>query len=405
MTQPTRRWNLRNLPTLAFAAIAVTVGACSSGGTTASSTQLLPRLNDEKRSTPAPYSFAFQTVDYPQGGNASRVTGIDERANVIVGLNGTTQSTYSSWVAHTPDPSSTGYREFQSRNYPGAAGTYMAAMSNTFYQAGTVFSPPPSNSNLSCTACGVVYYGKGNGTGYGSGSCSGRPCRWTFIQDPNEGTGSCAVTEVLGLSGSNIVVGYYQIGASSCGSQAFEAYFNASGEDYADFDVPGADPNTAEATGVNELEDVVGTAQFGGVTKGWLYIDSAYCAGLAAPNATGTYPLGINWQDQLVGYYEDTNQQSHGFVLLNPTATAQQQIWETVDEPQANGYTVVNNINTHHSITGWYKDAHDRLNGFVGTCTNCSKTLWQGSERDVAARPASGSSGCVPAKSLRWKRR
>ena len=289
MTHPARTWNLQNLTMLVFAAIAVTVSACSSGGTIPSATQPLPNLNADKRSTPSPYSFTFQTVDYTEGGKDTRVTEIDERGNVIVGLNGTTQSTYSSWVAHSPDPSSTGYQEFRSRNYPGAASTYMAALSNAFYQAGTVFSPPGS---LTCTACGVVYYGKGKGTGYGSGGCGGAPCQWTFIQDPNEGTGSCAVTEVLGLSGLNIVVGYYQIGASSCGSQAFEAYFNANGEYYADFDVPRADPNTTEATGVNELEDVVGTAQFGGVTKGWLYVDSVYCGGLAGSECNGYVSAG-----------------------------------------------------------------------------------------------------------------
>lgn len=360
----------RRLTAFAFAAVAITIAACSGNGATGSPSQQLPMTKREHPSTPPPYSFTFQPVDFPKGGSDSRVTAIDERPVGVLGVNGTTPGTYSSWSAHTPFPSSTAYREFRPKNYSGAAGTYLSAMTSSFYQAGTVFSPPP-NSNLTCTTCGVVHYNKGSGTGYNSG-CGITSCLWTLFQDPNEGTGNCAVTEVTGLASSSLVVGYYLQGASSCGSQAFEATFGDGITLFVDFDVPGADPNTTEATGVNEKGQTVGTAEFNGVTEGWYYDDTLYSTKLAAPGSTGTYPMGVNWQGQAVGYYIDSQQNVHGFLLLNPAAATSEQIWETVDEPLADSYTVVSHMNTHHYITGWYKDANGHLHGFVGTCTSSS---------------------------------
>lgn len=322
-------------------------------------------------STPPPYTFTFQPVDFTKGGSDSRVTAIDERPVSVVGVNGTSPSNYSSWSAHTPYPQSTAYREFRPKNYPGAGGTYLSAMTSSFYQAGTVFSPPP-NGNLTCTTCGVMHYNRGVGTGYNSG-CGTATCLWTFFQDPNEGTGPCAVTEVLGLATSALAVGYYLQGASSCGSQAFEVTFGILGAVFVDFDVPGADPNTTEATGVNEKGQAVGTAEFDGASEGWYFDDALYSTKLAVPGSSGTYPMGVNWQGQVVGYYTDGQENTHGFLLLNPSAPPSEQTWETVDAPGADGYTVVSHMNTHHYITGWYKDANARLHGFVGTCisSNC----------------------------------
>jgi hypothetical protein len=347
------------------------VSACSGNGTIASSNQALPMVKRGQPSTPPPYTFTFQPVDHTQGGSDTRLTAIDERPSEVVGLNGTNSSNYNSWTAHTPFPSSTAYREFRTKNYPGATSTYMSAMTSDFYQAGTVFSPPP-NSNLSCTTCGVVHYNQGSGTGYNSG-CGITGCLWTFIQDPSEGTGSCAVTEVLGLANTGLVVGYYKQGKSSCGTQAFEATYGITGSVFVDFDVPGADPNTTQATGVNEKGQTVGTAEFNGAPEGWYYDDALYATKLAVPDSTGTYPMGVNWQGEVVGYYTDEQQNTHGFLLVNPEAPPSGQIWETVDEPRADSYTVVSHINTHHYITGWYKDANGHLHGFVGTCvsSNC----------------------------------
>jgi probable HAF family extracellular repeat protein len=142
---------------------------------------------------------------------------------------------------------------------------------------------------------------------------------------------------------------------------------------FVDFQVPGADPNTTQATAVNEKGQTVGTAGFSGVPLGWYYDDTSYSTKLSMPGSTGTYPMGINWEGQVVGYYTDYQQNTHGFLLLNPGAPPSEQTWETIDEPNASNYTVVSHINTHRYITGWYKDSNGHLHGFVGTCvgSNC----------------------------------
>jgi hypothetical protein len=400
----------QNFAALAFAAIAVTIAACSGNGTTpSSSSSLLPTVKSNHTATPPPYTYTFQPVDNTLGGQDSRVTAINEKASTVLGLNGTTPNTYDSWSAHTPLPSSTSFREFRTKDYPGAGGTYMAAMTSDFYQAGTVFAPPPSGG-LACTACGVIHFNKGSGINYGSG-CGSSACEWTFFADPNEGAGNCAATNVLGMSGRNVVVGYYLQGSNSCGTQAFEGYFDTSGAEYfADFDVPGADPNTTQATGVNEEGNAVGTASFKGRPQGWFYIDATYCTGLQAPDSSATYPLSINWEDQVAGYYFDNNQHAHGFLLLNPSAMRSKQVWETVDDPAANGYTVVSDINTHHYITGWYQDKYSTLHGFVGTCTSsiCTGAGPRGHEgrsAPVGAGKSKGSGPCITSSSLKWRKR
>jgi len=409
-TTPLRRIpasSRQNFAAITFAAIAATVAACSGNGASSSrASSLLPTVKSGHTATPPPYTYTFQPVDHTLGGQDSRVTAINEKDSTVLGLNGTTPNTYDSWSAHTPYPLSTTFREFRTKDYPGAAGTYMSAMTSDFYQAGTVFSPPPSGG-LACVACGVVHYNKGNGNNYGSG-CGSGSCEWTFFADPNEGTGNCAATEVLGMSGRNVVVGFYMQGASNCGTQAFEGYFDTSGDEYfADFDVPGADRNTTQATGVNEEGNAVGTATFNGHPEGWFYIDASYCTELSAPDSSATYPLSINWEDQVAGYYYDNNQHAHGFLLLNPSAARSKQVWETIDDPSADGYTVVSDINTHHYITGWYKDTYSSLHGFVGTCTssNCTEGS-QGRERGSSPIGASKSKGssCVPSGSLKWRK-
>jgi hypothetical protein len=398
----------RDLAAIALAAVAVTIAACSGNGTSASSNGLIPTtVRNAHSPTPPPYTYTFQPVEHTLGsGSDARVTGINEKASTIVGLNGTSPDTYSSWTAHTPFPKTTGFREFRSKNYPGAAGTYMSGLKSDFYQAGTVFSPPPS-AGLACTTCGIVFYSKGSGTNFGKG-CGNSACEWTFMIDPNEGTGKCAATDVLGLAGANIVVGYYQQGSSSCQMQAFEGYYTTNGEYFADFIVPGADANSTQATGVNEEGAAVGTAQFNGRHEGWFYDDATYCTKIAAPNATETYPLSINWENNVVGYYVDSDQHSHGFLLINPGASPSHRIWETVDDPLAEGTTVVSDINTHHYITGWYNDEHGTLHGFVGTCTsdNCTTNGSHARKRGGGVQNDGDSGGgCVVSGGLKWRRR
>lgn len=393
MTHPIPALSRRNVAAIIFIAVAIAVSACSGNGNATSSNQELPRSPGNGSSTPTPAPiWTFLTVDNAAGGN-SRITGINNATTPhAIGLNGTTHADYHSWTVHAP------YTSFDlGNNYPSpnANGTYISAIadSNANYEAGTVFSPPP-NSMLNCTTCGITYYGPGSGTSYGGPAgtgCGYTACMWTFIQDPSEGSGSCAVTAALGLGDSQIVVGYYETGNSNCGYQAFEShYFPSTGESFVDFNVPNAAPNTTEATAVNGLGDVTGIATFGSSTEGWFYADGLYCTGLMVPGAAYTYPLGINWSDDIVGYYQDTNTppQVHGFMLYRPSSPTNLVWVNPIDEPNAyqSAYTVVSGASNHRTITGWYKDQSSKLHGFIATClSDCGKSPSQ-SERKLGER-------------------
>jgi hypothetical protein len=122
---------------------------------------------------------------------------------------------------------------------------------------------------------------------------------------------------------------------------------------------------SAEATGINLRGDIVGTKKGqDGETEGWLLRGSAY-AEFSYPGSSKTEALAVNYEEQVVGYYVDSNGM-HGFVLTNPENPSQQ-FWQSIDEPNAAGVTVVTSINVHHTITGWYVDASGNTNGFVAT--------------------------------------
>ncbi len=336
--------------TFAFAAVAVLISACSSNGAPGAVNQTIPGASPAGQPTP-PYTWTYTKIDDTANGNNSRVTGIED-SNVnskLVGLNGTTKSDYSSWVSTSP------WTTFTLRNYPSGV-TYMSSVEGN-YQAGTVYNP---TTTLACTTCGFIYHDN-----------TSKP--WTLLEDPKENS-TCPVTEVLGLGDSQVVVGYYEVDETSgCQDRPFEAYnADSSGETYVDFSVPGT-WISAQATGINESNDAVGTmTTASGATTGWFYTDAVYCTGLQYPYATNTYPMGINWQDQVVGYYTDSAGIAHGFLLNNPVDTNTG--WETINYPTTNivdPYTVVSNITDHHWISGWYKDSNGHDNGFVGTCSNC----------------------------------
>jgi hypothetical protein len=435
MINPIPAWSRRNLAAIIVAAAAVAGAACSGTGTNTPTG--LPSIRNGDSSS-VPYTWTFIPVNYTSGGNNSRVTGINN-VSWIVGLNGTTHADYSSWTSEPPS-TDYDYDSFKLRDYPtsSANGTYLSAVNNEAmtYAAGTEFAPL-TTVPLKCTTCAITYDGYGSGIGYGSpGGCGSAspptPCLWTLLQDTKEGTHSCAVTEGESVGDPEILVGYYETGASNCGTQAFEAYYSyATGETFVDFNVPGAQSNTTVATGTNNEGDTVGTAQFGGSAaspvSGWYYIDGEYCTDLQYPatKKVSTYPLAINWQDQIAGYYEGSDGIKHGFLLLNPKAPTTKQNWQEVTYHTGPSYyppnnnTVVAGINETHAIAGWYTDSGGKYHGFVGTCNGGSKGCGDDSPTEsqrllaarravrdlLARRPETAQSGCSPSDGMRRKGR
>jgi len=321
-------------------AIAALLGLAACGGAGISATQTVPRLAD---AGVGPTAFSFQTIDDPKGRN-NRITGI-RRDGKIVGVYGLTGPSYHAFTSGAPT-----YKSFAPDDYPGAGGTYLSSLSNDKYEAGYVFSPPSSQGSR-CGTCGVVHYDRG----------------WILFESPDEGNGKCAVTVLLGVNDTELVVGYYlQRSGHQCIAQAFEAYADASGEQYVPRTPPGA--VNPVAAGINNLGGIVGSATFSNgsndIVEAWYLSNGRYYV-FSYPGSTNTQALGVNQSGKLVGTYEDANHTTHGFLLSNPQAKHLK--WQTIDAPKSRGLTVVNGISDADAICGWYKGSDGKLHGFVAT--------------------------------------
>ena len=79
------------------------------------------------------------------------------------------------------------------------------------------------------------------------------------------------------------------------------------------------------------------------------------------PGSTGTQALGLNNKGLVVGVWTDTSGNSHGFVYT-VAATS----FQSVDDPNGIGTTIVNGINDNGVLVGFYGSAP--LNsGFVAS--------------------------------------
>src|SRR5581483_59883 len=159
------------------------LSACASlspAGVLPQESQPSTRLHPATGSTP--YPFVYQTVDDPAS-NDNEVTGINQLKK-IVGVFGGGESSgiYRSYSSQPP------FTKFRGSNDPGAQGTFATALSSNKIVAGYVMDP----NSLG----GIWAFAKIKGL-------------WALFADPNEGDGSNAVTEILGINDSENAVGFY----------------------------------------------------------------------------------------------------------------------------------------------------------------------------------------------------
>jgi len=282
-------------------------------------------------SSPTPIPFVYQTVDDPSS-TKNEVTGINQLSK-IVGVYGAGQgsTTPQSYTSQSP------FTKFRGLNYPGAQGTFMTSLSSNKLQAGYVMAPGNQNGTFGVTRIGGV---------------------WTLFADPNEGTGSNAVTEIFGINDSEYAVGYY---VNSSGSDApFE--LNVPTGVFTDIMPPGT--TNAVATGIDGKGNIAGWESTSAGAKGFILVNGTYYT-YTYPGSTATYALSLNWADQIVGDYVDSSGNTHGFYLIGPTHGGATQVWQSIDEPNAAHGTWVTGINNHHDICGYYVDANGIEHGFI----------------------------------------
>lgn len=121
----------------------------------------------------------------------------------------------------------------------------------------------------------------------------------------------------------------------------------------------------SQATGINDLQQVCGFyVDSSNVTHGFL-LNFGTLTTLDYPGSAFTQALGLNNVGQLVGFYQNdpaAGSPTHGFIYNINTGH-----FRTVDEPDGSGTTIINGINNRGQIVGFFVGSGGHTNGFVGT--------------------------------------
>ena len=328
------------LPALAVSVMMTALGlaACNgsapmlAGGPLPPSTRTATVHKSITRPSPTPYSFNFETVDEP-GSSLNRVTGVNQDEQ-ITGYYGT-GSKNDPAVGYKSAPP---YTKFQPVRYPGAINTYCMGISDNFLDSGYYLS----NTQGSHTFGFVKVHGL-----------------YTLFKDPKTPKGPNTVNELLGLNDTDVAVGFYT--DLNGNNHAYELFVTEN--KFVDLNPPGF--TSTVGAGITNQGNVAGYGvTSGGATEGWIYLNGIYRT-VMYPGSTSTEALGINWENQVAGEYTSKDGVTHGFVVTNPQTKSP--TWQSVDEPDAVGVTVISSINHHRTIVGWYNDSSGDTHGFVGT--------------------------------------
>jgi hypothetical protein len=180
--------------------------------------------------------------------------------------------------------------------------------------------------------------------------------RYLEVTDPNA-VGTPSTTQVLGMNPKQIAAGFYlDVNGVSHGFT-----FDVATGAFTPVTIGGSMGDSAN--GINKNNLLCGSymdAQ--GVTHAFLKpLKGGVSVRFTVPGALITQFLGVASDGEAVGFYQLTmNDITHGLVY-NP-ANGQ---WQTLDNPNGVGGTVLNGINDKHQIVGFYTDAAGNVDGML----------------------------------------
>jgi hypothetical protein len=163
------------------------------------------------------------------------------------------------------------------------------------------------------------------------------------------------LNQLLGINDHGQAAGYY---ADAAGID-HPYIFDSSDGVFLVISIPSA-VGGAQATGINDRERVSGFyIDSAGVNHGFLLSEGKLII-LNFPGSTFTQALGVNNQDQVVGDYLDEAGLMHGFLYCRGH-------FQSLDDPNGLGTTIINGINDEGAIVGFYVDSQGNTDGFVAT--------------------------------------
>lgn len=286
-------------------------------------------------------STAFVTIDNPGDPTFNQLLSIEN--------NGTIAGYFGSGAAGHPNQAYTiapPYIKFTPANVPGSVQTQVTAINGGLsggFWSGTDMGPingAPQDANY-----GFLRYAK-NGK-----------AQYILVNDMAAGVPVTA--QVLGVNTSQLAVGFY---VDAYGRSHGFAY-SLPASTYTEVKVSGA--AGVSATGINANNLICG---FDVDSAGNQHAFLAPLTGgtpikFSVPGAVVTQFLGVNSAGEAVGFYQLTpNDITHGLVY-NP-ANGQ---WQTVDDPNGPGGTVINGINDKGEAVGFYTDPAGNVHGMLIT--------------------------------------
>jgi hypothetical protein len=313
---------------LAIAAtIALGAGASLAGAATASASALTPTAST---------TYTYQTIDNPTDLTFNQLLGINT-AGTIAGYYG--MNINQGYTVVPPY----GNSNFTSENFPGSVQTQVTGV----------------NSDPNQDTSGFYVDGKGNQFGFVEWNGS-----FESFQDPSTPHITGRVNQLLGVNNAGIAVGFY----ADANNNDHPYVVNQATDKFRNFEIEGGVSELA--TGINNNNDVVGFATPADKDSfSFLINDSGakpQITTLQFPGGSDTEALGINDNNEIVGTYVDGSGVMHGFTLTNPDGP--QSVWQTIDEPNAlPGTTVVNGLNNAGDLVGFYEDTNTNTDGFLAT--------------------------------------
>jgi hypothetical protein len=223
---------------------------------------------------------------------------------------------------------------FASENYPGAAQTQVTGINDARVTVGFLADKAGNNSGF--------YSIRG---------------AFKTANYPTRSHSKPAVDQLLGINDNDVAVGFY-----SDAKNVNHGYtYNIKTHAFRPVTVAG-DTNVTAAS-INRVGDIAGFASTAsGTTEGFLEYPGGKVVHLQVPGATMTQAFGVNDGDEVVGAYtigSGSNAMSYGFIWSPGFG------FQTVNDPNGIGSTVINGVNDHGKLVGFYTDSAGNTDGFV----------------------------------------
>ncbi len=276
-------------------------------------------------------AYTFTTLDNPGDLTFNQLLGINN-AGTIAGYFGLGSAGHPNKGYTLTPPNS-----YTNENFPGSAQTQVIGINNNGVTVGFW-----SSTNT------------GTDPNFGFVDNNGV---FTNVNDPKTPSVSVPVNNLLGVNDHNVAVGFYNgpNGNShgytySIGSKTFTPVIDSAA-------------SSLVASGINNSGTIDGfyTSAASGATLGFLDVNGQFTS-VNAPGATLTELFGLNNNGLAVGV-ATINNVTDGIVYNTRTDT-----FALVNDPLAlAGTTVINGINDHGQLVGFYTDATGNTDGFLAT--------------------------------------